>query len=107
MFKFTWCNTRRTGAAFLDKARDQQNWVQDSIINYLNHLKKRVNVDKNLASSTLKTYYLAVKLFYEMNDLGTTINWKRITRGLPKPNFVANDRAPTLEEIRKLVEFPD
>jgi hypothetical protein len=35
------------------------------------------------------------------------INWKRIKRGLPKAKTAANDRAPTLEEIRKLVEYPD
>jgi hypothetical protein len=42
-----------------------------------------------------------------MNDLGTTINWKRISKGLPRSKFAANDRAPTVEEIRKLVEYPD
>nr|MDQ4050748.1 hypothetical protein [Thermoproteota archaeon] len=43
-----------------------------------------------------------------MNDLGlNTINWDRISKGLPPPNFVANDRAPTVEEIRKVVEYPD
>ena len=40
-----------------------------------------------------------------MNDL--TINWKRITKGLPKAKNSSNDRAPTIEEIRKLVEYPD
>jgi hypothetical protein len=41
-----------------------------------------------------------------MNDL-TTINWKRISKGLPRVKNSSNDRAPTLEEIRKLVEYPD
>lgn len=30
-----------------------------------------------------------------------------MTRGLPKGRQAANDRAPTIEEIRKLVEYPD
>jgi hypothetical protein len=30
-----------------------------------------------------------------------------VTRGLPKGRQAANDRAPTIEEIRKLVEYPD
>jgi hypothetical protein len=43
-----------------------------------------------------------------MNDLGTGgINWKRIARGLPRMKPTANDRAPTIEEIRTLVEYPD
>jgi integrase len=40
-----------------------------------------------------------------MNDL--TLNWKKISRGLPYGRKAANDRAPTLEEIQKLVEYPD
>ena len=41
-----------------------------------------------------------------MNDL-TTLNWKRISRGLPRVKNSSIDRAPTVEEIRKLVEYPD
>jgi hypothetical protein len=40
-----------------------------------------------------------------MNDL--ELNWKRIRRGLPKAKSSANDRAPSIEEIRKLVDYPD
>ena len=40
-----------------------------------------------------------------MNDI--LISWKRITRGLPKGRKWADDRAPTIEEIRKIVEYPD
>ena len=40
-----------------------------------------------------------------MNDL--ILNWKKISRGLPTGRRAANDRAPTIEEIQKLVEYPD
>ena len=40
-----------------------------------------------------------------MNDM--TLNWKKISKGLPRAKNSSNDRAPTLEEIRKLVVFPD
>jgi len=40
-----------------------------------------------------------------MNDL--TLSWKKIARGLAKVRKAANDRAPTLEELRQLVEYPD
>lgn len=40
-----------------------------------------------------------------MNDI--PIPWKKITRGLPKGRKWADDRAPTLDEIRKIVEYPD
>ena len=40
-----------------------------------------------------------------MNDI--ELNWKKISRGLPRAGKAANDRAPTKEEIRKLIEYPD
>jgi hypothetical protein len=40
-----------------------------------------------------------------MNDI--TIAWKKISRGLPKARRFADDRAPTLDEIRRIVEYPD
>jgi hypothetical protein len=90
---------------FLEKARRNPQWAQDSIVVFLDFYKQRVR-RKELAAGTLKNYYRAAKLFCEMNDL-TTINWKRIPKGLPRVKNSSNDRAPTLDEIRKLVEHPD
>jgi hypothetical protein len=60
---------------------------------------------KELAAGNLENHYRAAKLFCEMNDL--TLNWKRITKGLPRAKNSSNDRAPTIEEICILVEYPD
>lgn len=54
----------------------------------------------------LKNFCGAIKLFCDMNDL-TTLNWRRITKVLPKSKSASNDRAPTIEEIKKLVEYLD
>jgi integrase len=40
-----------------------------------------------------------------MTDI--SIPWKKITRGLPRGRRYANDRILTLEEIRKLADYPD
>jgi len=42
-----------------------------------------------------------------MNSSAQNINWKMITRGLPKGRQAANDRAPTIDEIQRLIEYPD
>jgi hypothetical protein len=89
----------------MSKSNDTQ-WTQNCIIDFVNYHKQRIT-DKKLAAGTLNNYYMATKLFCEMNDLATAINWKRISRGLPRMKTSANDRAPTVEEIRKLVEYPD
>ena len=88
---------------FLDKARSNIQWSQDGVMKFLDYHKKRIR-RKELAAGTLKNYYRAAKLFCEMNDL--TLNWKRISKGLPRVKNSSNDRAPTLEEIRKLTKYP-
>jgi integrase len=40
-----------------------------------------------------------------MNDI--LIPWKKITRGLPKGRKYAYDRAPTIEDIKRIIEYPD
>jgi integrase len=40
-----------------------------------------------------------------MNDID--IKLKNLTIGLPKERKYAEDRAPTIEEIQKLIEYPD
>ncbi|MGH9987822.1 MAG: hypothetical protein ACRD8W_28100 [Nitrososphaeraceae archaeon] len=46
-----------------------------------------------------------MKLFFEMNDLN--VPWKKLTRGLPKAKNYADDRVPRLDEIQKIVLYPD
>ena len=60
-----------------------------------------------ISYSTIANYYKATKLFVEMNSDALIINWKRITRGIPSGRKAANDSAPTIEEIRRLSEYPD
>jgi integrase len=71
---------------------------------FIDYQKER-SIRREISESTISNYYKANKLFCEMNDL--TLNWKKIARGLPTGRKSANDRAPTLEEIQKLVEYPD
>ena len=35
------------------------------------------------------------------------IPWKKITRGLPRGKKYADDRIPAVDEIKKMVEYPD
>ena len=35
------------------------------------------------------------------------IPWAKIARGLPRAKRFADDRAPTLQEIRRISEYPD
>jgi integrase len=90
---------------FVYKARRDPQWAQNSLMRFITYQLARIQRGE-ISESTIRNYTKATKLFCEMNDL-SFINWKKLTRGLPKANRAANDRAPTLEEIRSLVEYPD
>jgi integrase len=91
---------------FLIKARQDPQWVQDNLRNFIAFQIERVRRGE-IAESTISNYYKATKLFCEMNGSAQLINWKLITRGMPRGRQVAIDRAPTEEEIQKLIEYPD
>lgn len=68
--------------------------------------KQKARCDrKEITAGTLKNYYKPLRVFCETNDI--PISWAKITRGFPRSRKFAQDRAPTPEEIRKLLEYPD
>jgi hypothetical protein len=73
-------------------------------LKYLQVHKNRVE-RKEITGSTLRNYANPIKLFCEQMDI--TIPWNKITRGIPKGRKYANDRAPKIEEIRTMLEYPD
>jgi integrase len=89
---------------FMIKARQNSQWAQDSLIKFIAFQIERARRNE-ISETTIPNYYKVAKLFCEMNDL--SLNWKRIRRGMPRGRRAANDRAPTIEEIQKLVEYPD
>jgi hypothetical protein len=88
----------------VNKARQNPRWLQESLFRFMALQCERVRRGE-ISGSTIPNYYKAVKLFCEMKDI--VLNWKKILCGLPRSKQAANDRAPTIEEIQKLVEFPD
>jgi hypothetical protein len=92
------------GTEFLNSLKEDIFSAQEKLLKFLDLHRERVR-HKELAAGTVKNYYRAVKLFCEMNDI--SLNWKKISRGLPKAKKSSNDRAPTMEELKKLVEYPD
>ncbi|MHB1908329.1 MAG: tyrosine-type recombinase/integrase [Nitrososphaerales archaeon] len=75
---------------FLELPKDER---ENILVDYISS-KKDV-----LASSTLHMRIVACHSF--LQDYEVLINWKRIRGILPINNHVADDRAPTKEEIRK------
>jgi hypothetical protein len=90
--------------SFSEKSKQANEWALAIIIKFLQYEKQRVQREE-ITAATLANFVKSIKLFCEMSDI--SIPWKKITRGLPRPRGVANDRAPTVDEIRQLVQYPD
>jgi hypothetical protein len=119
------------GSAFLIQVRRQSKengsqWVSQSIRLFVESLKKRMHDNTSddrkkdeLAAGTIKNYFNKIKFFYETCQEGVegadgadvgdlpSINWKKLSRILPKARSASNDRAPTKEEIRKAIHAQD
>ena len=85
---------------FVERGNDDNDWVFKSVMNFIQVQKERA-YRKEITGSTIRNYAKAIKLFTEMNDI--IISWKKITRGLPKGRKWADDRAPTIEEIKRML----
>ncbi|MGC1929550.1 MAG: hypothetical protein WA667_11285 [Candidatus Nitrosopolaris sp.] len=89
---------------FLIKARQDIHWAETALMKFIIFQKERVKCGE-IVEATIRNYVKAAKLFCQMNDL--TLNWDKIKRGLPPARQSSTDRAPTVEEIRRLIEYPD
>jgi hypothetical protein len=89
---------------FVDRARHEHGWLVNVIIQFLRYQRSRVSL-KEITGSTLRNYVKVLKLFCEMNDL--SVPWKKLTRGLPKAKNYADDRVPRLDEIQRILTYPD
>jgi hypothetical protein len=89
---------------FASKGKKDPSWVFSCIVRFLQYQKDRVEREE-ITGATLRNFVKAMKLFCEMSDI--TVSWKKINRGLPKTRRFADDRAPTIEEIQKISEYPD
>jgi hypothetical protein len=89
---------------FVQKALSDNGWAVNSVMRFLMLQRERVS-RKEITAATLRNYIKSIKLFTEMNEL--EIPWKKLTMGIPYGRRYADDRAPTLEEIRAVTDYPD
>jgi hypothetical protein len=78
-----------------------KNWVNTKLKDFVSFQIKRA-IKGEISYMTIRNYYRATKLFCEMNEI--ELSWKKISRGIPKGREYADDRIPTIEEIRKIID---
>ena len=97
--------------AFVQLAKENGvQWVLHRVLSFRAHYDELIEKGE-IEASTVDNYLNVIKSFCDKNeDSMPTLSaskWKMIKSGLPKKRTVANDRAPTEEEIRKLLNYDD
>jgi hypothetical protein len=91
-------------SAFVTKAKSDGAWVFSQLAKFFMFQKERID-RREIGAATARNYVKSLKLFCEVADI--PVVWTRITRGLPRGKRYADDRVPTLEELRSIMEYPD
>ncbi|MCH7560603.1 MAG: tyrosine-type recombinase/integrase [Thaumarchaeota archaeon] len=89
---------------FTKQALENPSWATTSIMKFIRFHKERVEKGE-ISAVSIANYYKPIKLFCDMNDI--SLNWKKITRAIPKSKRHSTDRIPTLDEIKQLLNYPD
>jgi hypothetical protein len=89
---------------FYKNSIKNNNWTFLYFKKFIEYQKTRV-ANGEITGTTIHNYYKVAKLFCKMNDI--IINWDKLSKGLPPQKHYADDRSPTIEEIKKLLEYPD
>jgi len=78
--------------------------VTDLILNYmLYHINRAAK--KIISKSTVRNFYKPIKLFCDKNSI--MFNSRVITRGIPSGSENSNDRIPTRDEIKEILNYTD
>ncbi|MDA4125143.1 MAG: hypothetical protein OK438_06835 [Thaumarchaeota archaeon] len=96
--------TRKLASDFVLRAKREPDWATGAINDFLREVKARVEAGE-ISASTVSIYTKPLKLFCVMNDI--PVNWAKLSRKMPKGLHAADDRPPTLDEVRKILQYPD
>ena len=91
--------------SFVAKAKSDPKWTERKIVEYFLLINERVQKGE-IRQNSVRNFSKPLRLFTDMNDL-TFINWRKLRRILPSREVPAQDRIPTIDEIKRLCEYPD
>ena len=90
-----------TADELLEAAKQDPRRVQQLVMDDIERRKDKVS------GSTINQTVSTLKHFFMMNDAEDAISWKKITKTMPRARKVGSDRAPTIQEIRQMIDAAD
>jgi len=76
--------------------------LEHLLLQYIQELRGR-----GLSGSTIRQHFQSIRHFLVMNDAENSIGWSKLSKLMPKAKKIGLDRAPTKEEIRRLLQHAD
>lgn len=92
--------TKTDAPGFVRAGKADPKRAEGRIMAYIGAMK-----EKSLKPATIRARLAPIKLLLEMNDVAG-VNWKKVGKVIPHPT-VAEDRAPTVEEVRAIAGDTD
>ena len=80
-------------------------WVKGAFLKMVKVHQKRVE-NGEIVEGTIFNYYKAGKRFCDANDI-KLLDWSAVSNKVPTGRKHSDDRAPTEEEIKQIVAYPD
>ena len=86
---------REQAITFVKKFKhDKKGELEKQLIMFARFQKERVT-NKEVSPSTVPNYFKSIKLFCQANRLSNIVEWKLVSKGIPRGLKVSDDRTPT------------
>jgi hypothetical protein len=89
---------------FTKMAKEDNQWATQVINQHMRKQKERAE-RKEISEATVPNFLKPIKLFCDMNDI--LLNWKKISKRVPRGRSFGQDRTPSLEEVKQILAYPD
>ncbi len=86
---------------FANRVSKNPEFVEETLRRY-----SEENRDK-VSGSTIRGFRDSVRFFLKMRNLDREVNWDRLNYLIPHSRKIGKDRAPSIEEVRKVVDNAD
>jgi len=81
---------------FTNRVARKPDFAEESLRRYSNENRDRVS------GSTIRGFRDSVRFFLKMRNLDKDVNWNRLNYLIPHSRKIGKDRAPSIEEVRKM-----